>query len=74
MNVLFAEYACCRGFLFPFAGMPQWGAMGRRVPAADALSAHRALDHAQRFRTIIDLHYDALVLAGLMLFADGGLR
>ena len=35
------------GFIFPFLGMPRWAQCGRRVPAADALHAHRARDHAQ---------------------------
>ena len=36
------------GFMFPFAGMPTWAQWVGRGVAADALPAHRALDHAER--------------------------
>ncbi len=35
------------GFIFPFLGMPRWAQVYRRIPAAHALHAHRARDHAQ---------------------------
>ena len=45
------------------------GAIYRRGAAAHALSAHRALDHAQGFGLIGDLRYDAVALLVLMLIA-----
>ncbi len=56
------------GFMFPFAGMPAWAQMGRRIPAADALSAHRARIMLKG-AALSDLRYDTLALAGLMLIA-----
>ena len=35
------------GFMFPFAGMPEWAQYVGEVPAADALPAHRPRHHAE---------------------------
>ena len=56
------------GFMFPFAGMPGWAQWIGECAAAHALHPHRARDHAQGLDAL-DLHYDALALAGLMLLA-----
>jgi ABC-2 type transport system permease protein len=56
------------GFLFPFAGMPQWAQwVGEFLPLTHFLRIVRSI--MLKGSTIFDLHYDALALAGLMLFA-----
>jgi ABC-2 type transport system permease protein len=56
------------GFLFPFAGMPQWAQwVGEFLPLTHFLRIVRSI--MLKGSTIVDLHYDALALAGLMLFA-----
>jgi ABC-2 type transport system permease protein len=56
------------GFLFPFAGMPQWAQwVGEFLPLTHFLRIVRSI--MLKGSTIFDLHYDALALVGLMLFA-----
>jgi len=56
------------GFLFPFAGMPQWAQIvGELLPLTHFLRIVRSI--MLKGSTIAELHYDALVLGGLMLFA-----
>jgi ABC-2 type transport system permease protein len=56
------------GFLFPFAGMPQWAQwVGELLPLTHFLRIVRSI--MLKGSSIMDLHYDALALAGLMLFA-----
>jgi len=56
------------GFLFPFAGMPLWARwVGEFLPLTHFLRIVRSI--MLKGSTIVDLHYDALALAGLMLFA-----
>jgi ABC-2 type transport system permease protein len=56
------------GFMFPFAGMPVWAQwVGDFLPLTHYLRIVRAI--MLKGATLPDLHYDALWLAGLMLFA-----
>jgi ABC-2 type transport system permease protein len=56
------------GFLFPFAGMPQWAQwVGEFLPLTHYLRIVRAV--MLKGATLADLHYDTLALAGLMLVA-----
>jgi ABC-2 type transport system permease protein len=56
------------GFLFPFAGMPQWAQwVGEFLPLTHFLRIVRSI--MLKGATIADLHYDALALGGLMLLA-----
>ncbi|MBI4275419.1 MAG: ABC transporter permease [Rhizobiales bacterium] len=56
------------GFMFPFAGMPVWAQwVGESLPLTHYLRIVRAI--MLKGSTLMDLHYDALVLAGLMLVA-----
>jgi ABC-2 type transport system permease protein len=58
------------GFLFPFAGMPQWARwVGECLPLTHFLRIVRSI--MLKGSTIGDLRYDALALAALMLFAMG---
>ena len=56
------------GFLFPFAGMPQWAQyIGECLPLTHFVRIVRAI--MLKGSTITDLRYDALALAALMLVA-----
>jgi ABC-2 type transport system permease protein len=56
------------GFLFPFAGMPQWAQyVGETLPLTHYVRIVRAI--MLKGANLADLHYDALVLAALMLVA-----
>ena len=56
------------GFMFPFAGMPVWAQwIGEALPLTHFIRIVRAI--MLKGSTLADLHYDALALAGLMLFA-----
>ena len=56
------------GFLFPFAGMPQWAQIvGEFLPLTHFLRIVRSI--MLKGSTIADLHYDAFALAGLMTLA-----
>jgi ABC-2 type transport system permease protein len=56
------------GFLFPFAGMPNWAQwIGECLPLTHFVRIVRAI--MLKGSTISDLNYDALALFGLMLFA-----
>ena len=56
------------GFMFPFAGMPVWAQwVGDFLPLTHYLRIVRAI--MLKGATLGDLHYDALWLGGLMLFA-----
>jgi ABC-2 type transport system permease protein len=56
------------GFMFPFAGMPVWAQwVGEFLPLTHYLRIVRAI--MLKGATLPDLHYDALWLGGLMLFA-----
>jgi len=56
------------GFLFPFAGMPQWAQwVGEFLPLTHYLRIVRAI--MLKGSTLADLQYDTLALAGLMLVA-----
>jgi ABC-2 type transport system permease protein len=56
------------GFLFPFAGMPQWAQwIGECLPLTHYLRIVRSI--MLKGSTLGDLHYDTLALAGLMLVA-----
>ena len=56
------------GFMFPFAGMPVWAQwIGEALPLTHFIRIVRAI--MLKGSTLPDLHYDALALAGLMLFA-----
>ena len=56
------------GFLFPFAGMPNWAQwIGECLPLTHFVRIVRAI--MLKGSTIADLNYDALALFGLMLFA-----
>ena len=67
-HVLLAEYPAVRLHV-PVCRHAGLGAMDRRGSAANALSAHRALDHAERLGSVRDLRYDAAALFVLMLVA-----
>jgi ABC-2 type transport system permease protein len=56
------------GFLFPFAGMPQWAQwIGECLPLTHYLRIVRSI--MLKGSTLGDLHYDTLALVGLMLVA-----
>jgi ABC-2 type transport system permease protein len=56
------------GFLFPFAGMPQWARwVGECLPLTHFLRIVRAI--MLKGSTMADLRYDSLALAGLMVLA-----
>ena len=56
------------GFMFPFAGMPNWAQwIGEFLPLTHYLRIVRAI--MLKGANIDDLHFDALALAGLMLIA-----
>jgi ABC-2 type transport system permease protein len=56
------------GFLFPFAGMPTWAQyVGETLPVTHYVRIVRAI--MLKGATLMDLHYDALALVGLMLVA-----
>jgi ABC-2 type transport system permease protein len=56
------------GFMFPFAGMPNWAQwVGECLPLTHYLRIVRAI--MLKGATPADLHFDALALAGLMLIA-----
>ena len=56
------------GFMFPFAGMPVWAQwIGEALPLTHYLRIVRAI--MLKGAALPDLTYDALALAGLMLFA-----
>jgi ABC-2 type transport system permease protein len=56
------------GFMFPFAGMPDWAQwIGEFLPLTHYLRIVRAI--MLKGATLADLHFDALALAGLMLLA-----
>jgi ABC-2 type transport system permease protein len=56
------------GFMFPFAGMPQWAQwIGESLPLTHYLRIVRSI--MLKGSTVADLHYDTLALAGLMLIA-----
>ena len=56
------------GFMFPFAGMPQWARwFGECLPLTHYLRIVRSI--MLKGSTLGDLHYDTLALAGLMLVA-----
>lgn len=56
------------GFLFPFAGMPQWAQyVGECLPLTHFIRIVRAI--MLKGSTIADLRYDTIALSALMLFA-----
>jgi ABC-2 type transport system permease protein len=56
------------GFMFPFAGMPNWAQwIGEALPLTHFIRIVRAI--MLKGATLADLQYDALALAGLMLLA-----
>ena len=56
------------GFLFPFAGMPQWAQyVGETLPLTHFMRIVRSI--MLKGSSLADLHYDALALAVLMLVA-----
>jgi ABC-2 type transport system permease protein len=56
------------GFMFPFAGMPNWAQwIGEFLPLTHYLRIVRAI--MLKGASIADLHYDTLALAGLTLLA-----
>src|SRR5712692_7338578 len=56
------------GFMFPFAGMPNWAQwIGEFLPLTHYLRIVRAI--MLKGASLPDLHYDTLALAGLMLLA-----
>jgi len=56
------------GFMFPFAGMPQWARwIGECLPLTHYLRIVRSI--MLKGSTLDDLHYDTLALVGLMLVA-----
>ena len=56
------------GFMFPFAGMPNWAQwIGEALPLTHYIRIVRAI--MLKGSTLADLRYDALVLIGLMLVA-----
>ena len=56
------------GFMFPFAGMPDWAQwIGEALPLTHFIRIVRAI--MLKGSTLAELQYDALALAGLMLFA-----
>src|SRR4030095_6041447 len=58
------------GFMFPFAGMPQWAQwVGECLPLTHLLRIVRAI--MLKGATLNDLQYDTIALFGLMLLAMG---
>ena len=56
------------GFMFPFAGMPQWAQwVGEALPLTHYLRIVRSI--MLKGSSLADLHYEAVVLFGLMLVA-----
>lgn len=56
------------GFMFPFAGMPQWAQwVGEFMPLTHFIRIVRAI--MLKGSTLANLQYDALALMGLMLLA-----
>jgi ABC-2 type transport system permease protein len=56
------------GFMFPFAGMPQWAQwIGEALPLTHYLRIVRSI--MLKGSSLADLHYEAIVLFGLMLVA-----
>jgi len=56
------------GFMFPFAGMPAWAQwIGEFLPLTHYLRIVRGI--MLKGAGLVDLHYDTLALAGLMLIA-----
>jgi ABC-2 type transport system permease protein len=56
------------GFMFPFAGMPQWAQwIGEALPLTHYLRITRAI--MLKGASVADLHYDAAAMAVLMLVA-----
>ncbi len=56
------------GFMFPFAGMPQWAQwVGQALPLTHYLRIVRSI--MLKGATLADLRFDTLFLAGLMLIA-----
>jgi ABC-2 type transport system permease protein len=56
------------GFMFPFAGMPQWARwFGECLPLTHYLRIVRSI--MLKGSTLGDLRYDTLALGGLMLVA-----
>ena len=56
------------GFMFPFAGMPNWAQwIGEFLPLTHYLRIVRAI--MLKGASLADLHYDTLALAGLTLLA-----
>ena len=56
------------GFMFPFAGMPQWAQwVGECLPLTHYMRIVRAI--MLKGSTLAQLQYNSLALAGLMAFA-----
>jgi ABC-2 type transport system permease protein len=56
------------GFMFPFAGMPQWAQyIGEMLPLTHFLRIVRSI--MLKGATLSDLRYDTVALFGLMLIA-----
>jgi len=56
------------GFMFPFAGMPQWAQwIGEALPLTHYLRIVRSI--MLKGSSLADLQYEAVVLFGLMLIA-----
>jgi ABC-2 type transport system permease protein len=56
------------GFMFPFAGMPQWAQwVGETLPLTHYLRIVRSI--MLKGSTLADLHFDTVALGGLMLIA-----
>jgi ABC-2 type transport system permease protein len=56
------------GFMFPFAGMPLWAQwIGEALPLTHYIRIVRSI--MLKGSSLGDLHYDTLMLFGLMLFA-----
>ena len=56
------------GFMFPFAGMPNWAQwVGEALPLTHYIRIVRAI--MLKGSGLADLHYDAAALAALTLFA-----
>ena len=56
------------GFAFPFLGMPRWAQiLSECLPLTHFIRIVRAI--MLKGSSLVDLHYDALALVGLMLVA-----
>ena len=56
------------GFMFPFAGMPQWAQwIGEMLPLTHYIRIVRGI--MLKSANLYDLHVDVLALAGLMVLA-----